>query len=422
MDGTLLVAGGTALLASYGLAESFLHRRRLAKIPHRIHVNGTRGKSGVTRLIAAGLRAGGIRTCAKTTGTLARMILPDGSEHPVFRPGRANVIEQIRIVKAAVAHQAEALVIECMALQPHLQSLCELKLVNATHGVITNARADHLDVMGPTERDVALALSGTVPAGGKFFTAEQKHLDILCSAAADRQSQVFAVDDEHIASISWDEMNRFSYIEHPDNVALALQVCADLGVDRFTALHGMWAAQPDPGVMTTHSVDDGQQLVFVNGFAANDPVSTGQNWNMLTKRFSDYKRHIAVFNCRADRPDRSVQLAEACLKWRPAHHYLAIGSATNVFAKTAEAKGLPASCMTCVENGSTQQLVESVNRACGASAMIMGMGNIAGPGMEMVRYFSQRSEASTQKIRITQPVTEPRVTRPQSRELVLEAA
>lgn len=420
MDGTLLVAGGTALLASYGLAESFLHRRRLAKIPHRIHVNGTRGKSGVTRLIAAGLRAGGIRTCAKTTGTLARMILPDGSEYPVFRPGRANVIEQIRVVKAAVAHQAEALVIECMALQPHLQSLCELKLVNATHGVITNARADHLDVMGPTERDVALALSGTVPAGGKLFTAEQKHVDILGSAAADRQSQVYAIDDEHIASISWDEMNRFSYIEHPDNVALALRVCADLGVDRLTALHGMWAAHPDPGVMTTHNVDDGQQLVFVNAFAANDPVSTGQNWNMLTKRFADYQRHIAIFNCRADRPDRSVQLAQACLKWKPAHHYLAIGSATNVFAKTAEANGLPANCMTCVENGSTQKLVETVNRACGASAMIMGMGNIAGPGMEMVRYFSQRSEASTQRIRIPQPVAV--ANHSPSRETMLEAA
>ena len=29
-------------------------------------------------LIAGGLREGGVVTCAKTTGTLARMILPDG--------------------------------------------------------------------------------------------------------------------------------------------------------------------------------------------------------------------------------------------------------------------------------------------------------------------------------------------------------
>lgn len=428
MEGTLLVAGGTALIASYGFVESALHRRRLAKIPIRIHVNGTRGKSGVTRLIAAGLRAGGIRTCAKTTGTLARMIFPDGSEYPVFRPGRANVIEQIRIVKAAVAQQAEALVIECMALQPHLQSLCELKLVKATHGVMTNARADHLDVMGPTERDVALALAATVPVRGKFFTAEQKHLDVFQDAAADRQSRVFTVDDEEVAAISWDELNRFSYIEHPDNVALALQVCADVGIDRATALQGMWNAQPDPGVMTTHSVDDDERkLVFVNGFAANDPVSTGHNWNMITGRFADYQRHIAIFNCRADRPDRSVQLAEACLKWKPAHHYLAIGTATNIFAKRAEAMGMNASRITCMENRDTRQLIDTVNRVSGSSALVMGMGNIAGPGMEMVRYFSQRSAASAERHRITLPIAPPAVesapvVESPSRELVLEAA
>ena len=45
-----------------------------SKIPIRIHVNGTRGKSSVTRLIAAGLRAGGKRTFAKTTGTAPRVI------------------------------------------------------------------------------------------------------------------------------------------------------------------------------------------------------------------------------------------------------------------------------------------------------------------------------------------------------------
>ena len=32
------------------------HQRRLAGLRLRVHVNGTRGKSGVTRLIAAGLR------------------------------------------------------------------------------------------------------------------------------------------------------------------------------------------------------------------------------------------------------------------------------------------------------------------------------------------------------------------------------
>ena len=41
-----------ALVALY-FVERLRHRRALAQIPLRIHVNGTRGKSSVTRLIAA---------------------------------------------------------------------------------------------------------------------------------------------------------------------------------------------------------------------------------------------------------------------------------------------------------------------------------------------------------------------------------
>ena len=61
-------------------AAAWRHRRHLRAIPVRIHVAGTRGKSTTTRLIAAGLRAGGLRVVAKTTGTEPRLIYPDGSE------------------------------------------------------------------------------------------------------------------------------------------------------------------------------------------------------------------------------------------------------------------------------------------------------------------------------------------------------
>ena len=66
----LLILGALAtVLVISGLLEFKYHQFSLSGIPIRIHVNGTRGKSSVTRLIAAGLRAGGKRTFAKTTGT-----------------------------------------------------------------------------------------------------------------------------------------------------------------------------------------------------------------------------------------------------------------------------------------------------------------------------------------------------------------
>ena len=309
MDGLVMVAVGTATLCLLGWLEYYLHRRNLSRIPIRIHVNGTRGKSGVTRLIAAGLRAGGIRTFAKTTGTLARAIFPDGSEYPIFRPGRTNVIEQTRMVRIAAEQNVDAMVIECMALHPTLQSLCELKFVKSTHGVITNARADHLDVMGPTASDVADAIASTVPINGKLFTTEQKFLPTFEMAANDRSSELVALADNDVAEVKQAELERFSYVAHAENVALALKVCAEFGVSRQTALQGMWDAEPDPGVMKVlHLRNARQRVAFVNGFAANDPESTGYIWNMMLARHKTVQTRIAIINCRHDRRCRSVSI------------------------------------------------------------------------------------------------------------------
>src|SRR5258705_5748414 len=100
----------TVGLAAYGAIELRRHERHLARIPVRVHVNGTRGKSSVTRLIAGGLRASGRRVFAKTTGTMARMIDPEGREIDVYRVGRPNIIEQTRVIRRAAEAGADVLV------------------------------------------------------------------------------------------------------------------------------------------------------------------------------------------------------------------------------------------------------------------------------------------------------------------------
>ena len=388
---TLLIVSCLSLaLIAGGVAENWLHRRRLNQIPIRVHVNGTRGKSSVTRLIAAGLRAGGIRTCAKATGTLARMIFPDGSEAPLFRPGRTNIIEQKRVVRAAVAHDAQALVIECMAVHPTLQSICELKLVRSTHGVITNAREDHMDVMGPTRLDVARALAGTTPVGGTLFTAESRgdSIQVLSEAAADRGSKIEVVGGFDIAEISSEDMAGFTYLEHTDNVALALRVCESLGVDRTTALKGMWAAEPDVGAMRCYHVRDlDTSWWFVNAFAANDPESTGQNWEKAIHWFPQAKRRIAVINCRVDRPERSEQLGRACAVWSPADRYVITGTGTDVFLRTAIDAGLDSSRLVALGAASVEEVIAAIGEGDSQPTLIMGMGNIAGVGMPLAEFF-----------------------------------
>src|SRR5512140_2555135 len=135
------------------IVEKIRHERRLARIPIRIHVNGTRGKSSVTRLIAAALRRSGIRTLGKTTGTVPRFILPDGSEKLIRRSSPPNILEQIRTLRVADQLKVEAVVIECMALDPLLQFCSEKEMIHSTVGVITNVRPDHFEVMGESLDD-----------------------------------------------------------------------------------------------------------------------------------------------------------------------------------------------------------------------------------------------------------------------------
>ena len=69
-----IITSLTIALIIYGAIEYQLHQKNLKSIPIRIHINGTRGKSSVTRLVGAGLRAGGLKTITKVTGTYPRII------------------------------------------------------------------------------------------------------------------------------------------------------------------------------------------------------------------------------------------------------------------------------------------------------------------------------------------------------------
>jgi poly-gamma-glutamate synthase PgsB/CapB len=396
----ILLAIGACCAA---IIESLLYRRSLRRIPIRIHVNGTRGKSSVTRLIAAGLRAGGVRTCAKTTGTLARMILSDGRELPIFRPSRANIIEQKRVVRAAVADGAQALVIECMALQPVLQSVCERKLVRSTHGVITNTREDHLDVMGPSRIDVAEALAGTVSIGGRLFTAERRSdcLRVLASAASDRGSTFEPVTDHHRDQITEQQMLGFSYLEHPENVALALNVCQSLGVDRQLALRGMWKATPDPGAMRVHrQVIAGRPVHFVNAFAANDPESTTEIWNSTWNQFGEAAERVVVMNCRVDRPDRSRTMAQVCATWRGVNQFVVIGTGTDIFLRGLLKQHVNAERILCLGSAEPIEVVEAVSQTASRGAMMMGIGNVHGTGMSLIDFFESQVERTCEPAKV----------------------
>lgn len=384
-----LLTGG---LAGLGALEYYAHRRNLAHIPIRFHISGTRGKSSVTRLITAALNHAGVVATGKTTGTLARMIFPDQRELPIYRPTGANIIEQKRIVSVTRQLKAKALVAECMALQPILHWVSEKYLIRATHGVITNARADHLDVMGPTEADVARALAGMIPVKGVLYTAEQTNLAVLQEAAADRKTRVVAITPEDVARVTDEEMSGFCYTEHKENVALVIRILEDFDIDRRTAVEGMWTVRPDPGALSEHVVDFfGRRLYFVNGFAANDPQSTERIWHYARKRYADADKVIAVFNLRADRPSRTIQLAKDVSFWKEADSVALIGTGTYLFLRLAVESGAHPETLVQIEVERVDEIFEKILEKSGSRSLIIGMGNIGGPGLGLVSFFKNRS-------------------------------
>jgi poly-gamma-glutamate synthase PgsB/CapB len=235
------------------------------------------------------------------------------------------VIEQVGVVRRAVHAGADTLVVECMAVQPELQQVNQEQLIEAGIVVITNVREDHLEEMGPTLDDVARSLCRSMPHRGVVVTAERDRLHILREEAIRRRCTLVPVDPD---SVSDAEMGPFRWITFKENVAIALAVAQLCGVDRATALAGMYRAVPDPGVLRVDAcAHHGRRFAAVNLFAANDPASTLMNIDLLHQRRLIGERVAVVINCRPDRVERNGQMGSIIPQIDP-HRIFLIGSPT----------------------------------------------------------------------------------------------
>lgn len=374
-----------------GILELRRHIANATSIPVRIHVNGTRGKSSVTRLIAGALREGGIRTVAKTTGSAPQVILEDGHEIPIVRPRGANIIEQLRVFDFVAPRKPQAIVIECMAVQPEYQWICEHKIVHSTIGVITNARPDHLKEMGPTVQNVARSLCNTLPYGKVAFTCEHKLFPLMNEIAKTKGTTLNEITD---AQVSDEDMHGFHHVEHKENVALALAVSGSLGVPRETALQGMYRSEPDCGALKLFRVSEGERrMTFVNALAANDPESTLAIWETIRARQPKDSVSIFVLNTRQDRFERSVQLVEMVQEDTVYERLILIGQCCDRMMTVCYKHGLPAEKVINLGGHSPEQIYRAVANLPWKDMTVLGIGNVHGGGHEVAHYFEERSRA-----------------------------
>jgi len=376
----------------YGIFEQINHFKRIKNIPIRIHVNGTRGKSTTTRLIAAGLREAGFKVLAKTTGTLPRLILEDGSEIPVNRKGNANIIEQLRIFKEATRRKVNVLVVECMAIKPELQWVSERKMVKSTIGVITNVRQDHLEEIGPELDDMAEALKLTIPQNGILVTAEKNYLPIFQKQADKLNTKVIMVNPDDISSKI---IEKFNYMNFKENVSIALQVNKLLGVKEEIALKGMLKAAPDPGALKIYKLSkENKTLFFVNAFAANDKNSTLLIWENINKR-TDLKKlpKIGIINNREDRVLRSIQFAHILAEEIILSKIILVGPLSKLAERTLlKLKVPPDKILNLAKITDTENILQIILQLTSNKGLLIGFGNTKGMGQNLIEYFNKYGE------------------------------
>lgn len=373
------------LLVTFGIIEFQIHLQSLNNIPLRIHVNGTRGKSSVTRLIAAGLREAGIKTYAKVTGTSPRVIDNRGIDRIIHRLRLPSIGEQVRLMRFFAKEKPAAVVMECMAVQPQYQWIAEHQMIKAHIGVITNVRPDHLEEMGPTENDVAMSLCNTVPINSTLITGESDKPEILKKVAKNNNTAFIKSDEK---SIKKEELNRFTYIEHPSNIAVALDACKLAGVKRSVALDGMQKVRPDSGALIFWELfKENKMIKFVNGMAANDPVSTLQIWYQISERFQTQTHTCIFFNSRDDRPDRTRQMIELTMNDIKPNYFIIRGDKVDQLIKKEKVNSPKTEIETIPLNLRYESVVKKILELP-KDTLVFAIGNQVGAGQSILEKIS----------------------------------
>ncbi|MFE9257846.1 poly-gamma-glutamate synthase PgsB [Streptomyces sp. NPDC006879] len=376
------------ILLTAGIVEQRRHFANLEEIPTRVLVNGIRGKSSITRLCAGALRGGGLVTVAKTTGTAARFIHPDATEEPVYRKfGIANVVEQIGIVRRAAAYHPDALVMECMAVMPALQEINQSKLIQSTIGVLCNVREDHVAEMGPTLDDIGRSLSRSMPHGGICVTAEKDRFHILQQEADARDCKLIYADPDMVTD---EELRGFSWFTFKENVAIALVVAELLGVDRKTAMQGMYDAPPDPGVLSVerYIAPGEKRLRFANVFAANDPESTLMNINQLLDLGAINRPLNVVINCRPDRVERNGQMGQIVPDLKPDKVFV-IGHPAKSAIDAIPAEWRDRAVDLGGDGRDGEEFMHELLGHLGADSSLVAIGNIHGQGEILLEHLAE---------------------------------
>ncbi len=361
----------------------------------------------MTRLIAAGLRESGIKVLAKTTGSKPVLILPDGTEREIARAGTPSVREQVRLVSLAAREGVDALVVETMSiggenLRAETGAVLRPRLL-----ALTNARPDHLEAMGGDGDGVARTLTEAFVAGARVLLPAEEARPVFESAAKRRGAEVVPVGSDPADAVPADLVMDVP-TEFEPNFRLSLAALRSLGVARETAVRGMAKAAPDSGSLRIWDVPAGEparRAFCVSAFAANEPVSSAMAVAKVRAMIGTTSAPspaitgagkpflVGLLCLREDRGDRTLQWVKAAAAgfFDDYERVVLIGVPARAAARSLRRRRARGQGRFTIASKPDPKTImdECVRAASGEPVVVIGLGNIVGPGERFVGYWQE---------------------------------
>ncbi len=128
------------------LKDVEIFKEKIDRIPLRIIVEGTRGKSSTVKMLEEMMRGLGRKTFAKITGEETPFLVYDGVMVPLYRQNKAVLLDY-ETVPTILNFDIDAIVLENQAITPYTMRHVHY-MIRPQHVIIPNIRLDHNETLG----------------------------------------------------------------------------------------------------------------------------------------------------------------------------------------------------------------------------------------------------------------------------------
>lgn len=360
--------------------EKYLIASSISKIPVRILVNGTRGKSTVVKNISSLLRSNNIKTFSKITGATPTYFLDDTLPTEIRRNGGARITEQFKMIRNAAKNNSDAIVLECMSINPELQKI-ESKVLQPQYYIITNIREDHLEEMGSNSEEWIDAICSAIPDNCTVVTAEKKYFKEIQEYAVKKNCKVISISSDMVNT----DINSFGF--QSENFKISSAILKDMNLIDYKSIDEI--VTPGYEKIVNELILNEFRVKFVNGFAINDVPSAQMLIDELKQKSLFHSDVIIIFNSRADRPIRSVKFVEWMVKLEHVTKYIMAGDNSNLVIRTMYKNGMNKNSIIKWNYKQALSAKESLKDIIKNDTCIIGLGNIKETGFAIINSLNE---------------------------------